>query len=224
MIIGLTGGIASGKSLCSDWFAARAIAVVDADVVARTVVHMGSPVLWEIATAFGEDVLQVDGSLNRALLRARAFADEESRARLNAIMQPRIRERLLQELDGAVQQPYCILSVPLLLENGLDRLCDAVLAVDVSVQTQLSRGSRRDRQQRDAIAAIIAAQIPRAERLRRSHFIVVSREPERREEMIARAGGRKTVPQIFIGDTHVGGCDDLHALEAAGKLDALLAG
>ena len=172
MIIGLTGGIASGKSLCSDWFAARAIAVVDADVVARTVVHTGSSVLGEIATAFGKDVLQADGSLNRALLRARAFVDEESRVRLNAIMQPRIRERLLQELDGAVQQPYCILSVPLLLENGLDRLCDAVLAVDVSVQTQLSRGSRRDRQQRDAIAAIIAAQISRAERLRRSHFIV----------------------------------------------------
>ena len=129
MIIGLTGGIASGKSLCSDWFAARAIAVVDADVVARTVVHTGSPVLGEIATAFGKDVLQADGSLNRALLRARAFVDEESRARLNAIMQPRIRERLLQELDGAVQQPYCILSVPLLLEYGLDRLCaNAIVA------------------------------------------------------------------------------------------------
>jgi len=172
MIIGLTGGIASGKSLCSDWFAARAIAVVDADVVARTVVHTGSSVLGEIATAFGEDVLQVDGSLNRALLRARAFADEESRARLNAIMQPRIRERLLQELDGAVQQPYCILSVPLLLENGLDRLCDAVLAVDVSVQTQLSRGRRGSGRPRERVPAIIAAQIPRAERLRRSHFIV----------------------------------------------------
>jgi len=172
MIIGLTGGIASGKSLCSDWFAARAIAVVDADVVARTVVHTGSPVLGEIATAFGKDVLQADGSLNRALLRARAFVDEESRARLNAIMQPRIRERLLQELDGAVQQPYCILSVPLLLEYGLDRLCDAVLAVDVSVQTQLSRGSRRDRQPRDAIPATLSAPTPTRERLRRSHFIV----------------------------------------------------
>jgi len=172
MIIGLTGGIASGKSLCSDWFAARAIAVVDADVVARTVVHTGSPVLGEIATAFGKDVLQADGSLNRALLRARAFVDEESRVRLNAIMQPRIRERLLQELAGAVQRPYCILSVPLLLENGLDRLCDAVLAVDVSVQTQLSRGSRRDRQQREADWVCRGGGRGSGARLRRSHFIV----------------------------------------------------
>lgn len=172
MIIGLTGGIASGKSLCSDWFAARSVAVIDADVVARAVVYVGSPALKEMATIFGKDILQEDGRLNRPLLRERAFVSEEARARLNAIMQPRIRARLLRELEHAMQKPYCILSVPLLLENGLDRLCDAVLAVDVSVQTQLSRGSRRDRQQREAIAAIIAAQISRAERLRRSHFIV----------------------------------------------------
>ena len=172
MIIGLTGGIASGKSLCSDWFAARSVAVIDADVVARAVVYVGSPALKEMATIFGKDILQEDGRLNRPLLRERAFVSEEARARLNAIMQPRIRARLLRELEHAMQKPYCILSAPLLLENGLDALCDAVLTVDVSVQTQLLRGSRRDQQQREAIAAIIAAQIPRAERLRRSHFMV----------------------------------------------------
>ena len=172
MIIGLTGGIASGKSLCSDWFAARSVAVIDADVVARAVVYVGSPALKEMATIFGKDILQEDGRLNRPLLRERAFVSEEARACLNAIMQPRIRARLLQELEHAVQKPYCILSAPLLLENGLDALCDAVLTIDVSVQTQLLRGSRRDQQQREAIAAIIAAQVPRAERLQRSHFIV----------------------------------------------------
>ena len=172
MIIGLTGGIASGKSSCSDWFAARSITVIDADVIARALVHVGSPVLKEMTTAFGKDILQEDGSLNRALLRMRVFVSEESRVRLNAIMQPRIRDRLLRELEHAVQKPYSILSAPLLLENGLNALCDAVLTVDVSVQTQLSRGSKRDQQQWEAISAIIAAQIPRAERLQRSHFIV----------------------------------------------------
>ena len=132
MIIGLTGGIASGKSLCSDWFAARAVSVIDADVIARKVVTKGSPVLQELAAAFGNDVLQDNGNLNRAALRARAFVNDDARARLNTIMQPRIREHLLQELERAPRQPYRILSAPLLLENRLDALCDVVLAVDVS--------------------------------------------------------------------------------------------
>ena len=162
MIIGLTGGIASGKSLCSDWFTARAVSVIDADVIARKVVTKGSPVLQELAAAFGNDVLQDDGNLNRATLRTRAFVNDDARACLNTIMQPRIRERLLQELERA----------PLLLENRLDALCDVVLAVDVSERTQLERGSQRDQQQQAAIAAIIAAQISRAERLQRANFIV----------------------------------------------------
>ena len=123
MIIGLTGGIASGKSLCSDWFAARAVSVIDADVIARKVVTKGSPVLQELAAAFGNDVLQDNGNLNRAALRARAFVNDDARARLNTIMQPRIREHLLQELERAPRQPYRILSAPLLLENRLDALC-----------------------------------------------------------------------------------------------------
>ena len=172
MIIGLTGGIASGKSLCSDWFTARAVSVIDADVIARKVVTKGSPVLQELAAAFGNDVLQDDGNLNRATLRTRAFVNDDARACLNTIMQPRIRERLLQELERAPRQPYRILSAPLLLENRLDALCDVVLAVDVSERTQLERGSQRDQQQQAAIAAIIAAQISRAERLQRANFIV----------------------------------------------------
>ena len=172
MIIGLTGGIASGKSLCSDWFAARVVSVIDADVIARKVVTKGSPVLQELTAAFGNDVLQDDGNLNRATLRARAFVNDDARARLNTIMQPRIREHLLQELERAPRQPYRILSAPLLLENRLDALCDVVLAVDVSERTQLERGSQRDQQQQAAIAAIIAAQISRAERLQRANFIV----------------------------------------------------
>lgn len=172
MIIGLTGGIASGKSLCSDWFAAHAVSVIDADVIARTVVAQGEPALQELVAVFGDDILQADGSLNRAALRARAFASDEHRAKLNAIMQPRIRAQLLQELEKASRQSFRILSAPLLLENGLDTLCDAIVAVDVLPQTQLLRGSQRDGQQQSNITAIIAAQIPRAARLQRAHFIV----------------------------------------------------
>lgn len=172
MIIGLTGGIASGKTLCSDWFAARSVAVIDADLIAREVVITGSPLLRELADMFGNDILTADGNLNRAALRGRIFGDDAARHRLNAVMQPAIRYRLLQKLQAAPPKPYRILSAPLLLENGLDALCDLVLVVDVSIATQLARGSKRDRQQREAIAAIIAAQIPRGERLRRANFIV----------------------------------------------------
>ena len=172
MIIGLTGGIASGKTLCSVWFAARSVAVIDADIIAREVVANGSPLLQELADVFGRDILTADGDLNRGVLRARAFIDDAARNRLNAIMQPAIRHRLLQQLQAAPPEPYRLLSAPLLLENGLDALCDLVLVVDVSAATQLSRGSQRDQQRRDAIAAIIAAQISREERLRHANFIV----------------------------------------------------
>lgn len=172
MIIGLTGGIASGKTLCSDWFAARSVAVIDADIIAREVVANGSPLLQELADVFGRDILTADGDLNRGVLRVRAFIDDAARNRLNAIMQPAIRHRLLQQLQTAPPEPYRLLSAPLLLENGLDVLCDLVLVVDVSAATQLLRGSQRDQQRRDAIAAIIAAQISREERLRRANFIV----------------------------------------------------
>lgn len=172
MIIGLTGGIASGKTLCSDWFAARSVTVIDADIIAREVVANGSPLLQELADVFGRDILTADGDLNRGVLRTRAFIDDAARNRLNAIMQPAIRHRLLQQLQAAPPEPYRLLCAPLLLENGLDVLCDLVLVVDVSAATQLLRGSQRDRQRYDAIAAIIAAQISRAERLRRANFIV----------------------------------------------------
>lgn len=172
MIIGLTGGIASGKTLCGDWFAARSVAVIDADLIAREVVITGSPLLRELADMFGDDILTADGNLNRAALRGRIFGDDAARNRLNAVMQPAIRYRLLQKLQAAPPKPYRILSAPLLLENGLDALCDLVLVVDVSIATQLARGSERDRQQCEAIAAIIAAQIPRGERLCRANFIV----------------------------------------------------
>lgn len=173
MIIGLTGGIASGKTLCSDWFAARSVAVIDADVIAREIVAAGSPLLAELADTFGVEILTANGSLNRPALRARAFANDTARNRLNTIMQPAIRSHLLQQLQTASSHsPYRILSAPLLLENRLDILCDVILVVDVSTAHQLARGSRRDHQKHDAIAAIIAAQIPRAERLRCANYII----------------------------------------------------
>lgn len=172
MIIGLTGGIASGKTVCSDWFVAHSIAVIDADVIAREIVAPGSLLLAELVATFGDDILTVEGALDRPALRTRVFADMTVRNRLNAIMQPAIRNELLKQLCVAPSYPYRILSAPLLLENGLDALCDIILVIDVSVETQLARGTRRDQQERDDIAAIIAAQIPRNVRLQCANYII----------------------------------------------------
>ena len=172
VIIGLTGGIASGKTLCSDWFAAHSIAVIDADVIAREIVAIGSPLLAELVDFFGSNILTAEGALDRPALRTRVFTDAAARNYLNAIMQPAIRSQLLQQLSLVSSYPYCVLSAPLLLENRLNIFCNLIVVVDVSVPTQLIRGSHRDQQKRDAIAAIIATQMARDVRLHCANYII----------------------------------------------------
>lgn len=168
-IIGLTGGIGSGKSAVSDYFATLGIDVVDADVISHAITAKGSPVLAKLAEVFGDDILQ-DGELDRAKLRAIVFADPAKLAKLNTITHPAIRERIKDELDNATS-PYAILSVPLLLESikgddkGLTAFCDRILVVDVPPEVQVARASRRDGQTADGIRAIMAKQIDRPSRL-----------------------------------------------------------
>ncbi|XID74675.1 dephospho-CoA kinase [Alkanindiges sp. WGS2144] len=172
-IVGLTGGIGSGKTAASDWFAAQGITVVDADVVAREVVEPGQPALQEIQQAFGHWVLQADGALNRVALRQHIFEQPQARIELEKITHPRIRQRIMQQLQAA-SSPYRILVSPLLIESGQHDLVNRVLLIDVPEHLQLSRASLRDTQSPEAIARIMQVQMPRLQRQTHADDIVVN--------------------------------------------------
>ncbi|WP_336721760.1 dephospho-CoA kinase [Acinetobacter soli] len=170
-IVGLTGGIGSGKSAASQWFEHQDIDVVDADVVAREVVQPGQPALEKIAQHFGDWVLQADGQLDRRALRDYIFQHPEARQQLEAITHPIIRQSILSQLQQA-QSAYVILVSPLLFETGQDRMTHRNLLVDVSEATQLKRASQRDAQSTEQIQKIIATQMPRSEKLKRADDVV----------------------------------------------------
>lgn len=173
MIIGLTGGIANGKSFCADYFREKGVPVVDADVIAREVVQSGSPLLAELQACLGAEVLLEDGAINRAWLREQMFADERIKQQVNALMHPFIRERAqIQLAQASVQAPWVLYSVPLLFENRLDSVCAAVIVIDVPPSLQISRGTARDGVSERQIRSIMAAQLPREEKLRRAHFVI----------------------------------------------------
>ncbi len=173
LIIGLTGGIGSGKTVASDYLADKGIDVVDADRVAREIVAAGEPALDAIRRHFGEAVILPDGTLDRPALRARVFADPRQRAALEAITHPAIRERILQHLQAG-SSPYILLVSPLLFETGQAAFCQRTLVIDVDEATQRSRASSRDGVSAAQIDSIIAAQLPREERLKRADDIVVN--------------------------------------------------
>lgn len=173
LVIGLTGGIGSGKSAVSDRFEALGIAVVDADKASRVVVEPGRPALAAIAGHFGEGILDANGALDRAALRAKVFADAGERAWLEHLLHPLIGEEIRRGLQQATS-PYAVLVSPLLLEARQDSLADRILVVDVSESTQLARTMRRDANSEAQVRAIIAAQLPRAERLARAHDVVLN--------------------------------------------------
>jgi len=170
-IVGLTGGIGSGKSAASQWFEHQDIDVIDADVVAREVVQPGQPALEKIAQHFGDWVLQADGQLDRRALRDYIFQHPEARQQLEAITHPIIRQSILSQLQQA-QSAYVILVSPLLFETGQDRMTHRNLLVDVSEATQLKRASQRDAQSTEQIQKIIATQMPRSEKLKRADDVV----------------------------------------------------
>ncbi len=163
-IVGLTGGIGSGKSTVADFFAEQGVEVVDADIIAREVVAPGEPALAAIAAHFGPELIATDGSLDRRELRRRVFGNPAEKDWLNALLHPLIRERMISAC-AAARSPYCLLVVPLLVENKLTSLCQRVLVVDVSPEQQLARTTRRDNADEAQIRAIMAAQASREQRL-----------------------------------------------------------
>lgn len=176
-IVGLTGGIGSGKSAVTRRFEALGIQVVDADVAARDVVMPGSRALAAIVDAFGPTVVDQNGQLIRKALRALVFSDEEKKAILNKIMHPAIREHMLSQLLQA-DSDYVILSAPLLLENKLDTWVNRVLVIDVPPETQVSRTIHRDNVDRLQVLAIMQAQMNREERLEKADDVIDNSGPE----------------------------------------------
>ncbi|OOF49174.1 dephospho-CoA kinase [Rodentibacter genomosp. 1] len=164
-IVGLTGGIGSGKSTITHLFSDLGVPIVDADIIAREVVEKGSPLLEQIVGHFGEAVLLENGELNRAALRQQVFANEAEKNWLDGLLHPAIREAMLEQLS-AQTAPYTLFVVPLLIENNLTELCQRILVIDVPPQTQLTRAMKRDQNNLEQIQRIMNAQVSRTERLK----------------------------------------------------------
>ncbi len=170
-VVGLTGGIGSGKSAAADIFRALGGNVVNADDLSREVVEPGLPALDSIAAHFGRDILNADGSLDRASLRAVVFSNDEHKSWLEALLHPLIADLIRARL-GDSESPYSILESPLLFETDQHKLVDRILVVDVSEETQLARAMDRDGSDADLIRSIIASQIERTERISRADDVV----------------------------------------------------
>jgi dephospho-CoA kinase len=171
--VGLTGGIASGKSTVSQLFAALGVPIIDSDEIAREVVAPGTPGLAAIHARFGAGVLQTDGSLDRAALRRIVFADAAARQALEAITHPAIRaamDRRSRELGG----PYQILAIPLLAEGGGRGRVDRVLVIDCPEELQVLRVMARDRTSAPQAHAVLAAQASRTQRLALADDVIVN--------------------------------------------------
>lgn len=177
LVVGLTGGIASGKTAVSDRFARLGVPVIDTDRIARELVEPGMPALDAIVTRFGRTVLDSAGRLDRAGLRARVFGDPQARRDLEAILHPAIRAEAMRRVD-ALDAPYCILVVPLLVEGGMHRVVDRVLVVDVPPETQIARLMARDGSTTEQAKAILAAQASRDQRLAAADDVIDNAGPQ----------------------------------------------
>ncbi|SFR51600.1 dephospho-CoA kinase [Marinobacter daqiaonensis] len=178
VVIGLTGGIGSGKSTVAKMFGDLGVHWVDADIVAREVVEPGTPGLEKIAEHFGQEILQEDGSLDRAALRTIVFRDPHEREWLESLLHPTIRDELARQLQPEdYDLPYVLLVSPLLLETDQYTLARKVIVVDVPVETQIERAMERDDNPRDQVERIIAAQMPREHRLERADYVIDNDRP-----------------------------------------------
>ncbi|MED5411351.1 MAG: dephospho-CoA kinase [Pseudomonadota bacterium] len=171
LVIGLTGGIGSGKSTVASIFANLGIQVINADQLARDVVEHGSPALAAIVERYGENILLEDGSLNRSDLREIVFANVSEREWLEQLTHPLIAQLMKDQLQ-AVSSPYAILESPLLIETDQKELVDRILVIDIVEDTQLQRTLARDNSAETTIKAIINSQIPREQRLEAADDVV----------------------------------------------------
>lgn len=162
--IGLTGGIASGKSTVADMFAELGVPIIDTDVIAREVVEQGQPALDEIRTRFGDEVFDADGQLDRSAMRKRIFSDEDARLELEAILHPRIGEETRRRASAAAG-PYQVIVVPLLVGSPLAQFLDRIVVVDCDEELQVRRLLARDAETVEQARRILSAQASRQARL-----------------------------------------------------------
>ncbi len=173
LVIGVTGGIGSGKTAATDRFQTLGIKVVDADLASRVVVEPGRPALKAIEEHFGSGVIAADGTLDRRALREIVFANPDERKWLERLTHPLIAQEIVQQIQSSTS-PYTILASPLLLESGQSRMAQRVLVIDVPEAVQIARTANRDNTTEAGVKAIIAAQMKREDRLTKADDVIVN--------------------------------------------------
>ena len=172
-VVGLTGGIGSGKTVASDRFEELGVKVVDADIASRVVVEIGKPALSSIEDEFGSDVISDDGSLNRAKLREIIFKDDEAKSWLESLLHPLIGQHILDEITSATSK-YVILVSPLLFETTQFQMCNRTLLIDVPKDIQILRTAKRDKVPESQVEKIIASQMDRNQKIRKADDVIVN--------------------------------------------------
>lgn len=172
MIVGLTGGIATGKSLVSAEFKRLGARVIDADEIAREVVEPGKPAYGEIVAEFGSPVLNPDGTIDRKALAERVFSDKEALAKLNGITHPRIRERIREEIARAGKDEIVVIDVPLLLEGPLKDAVDRIIVIYADEEKQIERLDKRNGTSREEALKRLASQMPVTEKLKFADYVI----------------------------------------------------
>lgn len=171
LIVGLTGGIGSGKSTVADLFAKKNITIIDTDQLARDVTQPNKPALDQIVAKFGPDILLANGTLNRTLLRKRVFTDAHARRWLEELLHPLIFAEMQNQVELA-SSPYCIIVIPLLFETEATHFVQRVLVVDADEEQQRTRTALRDNMSLDEVSAIQKTQFSREKRLRLADDII----------------------------------------------------
>lgn len=172
-VVGLTGGIGSGKTVASDRFEELGVKVVDADIASRVVVEIGKPALSSIEGEFGSDVISDDGSLNRAKLREIIFKDDEAKSWLESLLHPLIGQHILDEIASATSK-YVILVSPLLFETTQFQMCNRTLLIDVPKDIQILRTAKRDKVPEFQVEKIIASQMDRDQKISKADDVIVN--------------------------------------------------
>jgi dephospho-CoA kinase len=170
-IVGLTGGIGSGKTTVANLFAQKDIVIIDTDLISRQLTQTGTPALLAIYDYFGEEVIHPDGSFNRTALRKIIFTDSEKKRWLEHLLHPAIRNEMNQQALQATS-PYCIAVIPLLMETEKNPIINRILVVDTTEEIQLTRAQVRDQSSKESIQAILDTQINRDERLKLADDII----------------------------------------------------
>ena len=174
LVIGLTGGIGSGKSTVAELFAKHDVPIIDADVISRELTKPNAPAIAKIISHFGSDICLPDGSLNRKKLRDIIFTDAKQRHWLEHLLHPQIHHEILQQLHKLSSHAYCIIIIPLLIESASYAFIDRVLVVDTTEDLQIQRVTQRDTSQEQHVRAILDSQTTREHRLSHADDVITN--------------------------------------------------